>query len=350
VSALGASVRLDAVDLGAELPTDSLWEFVRRSGLRSLVICDSKNPNAKYSVLLIAPDGRPQMAVKVATTATAGLAIEAERLALLEMEASWPGLAGVPRVLDAVNFDGRHSLVMTAVAGTPMRSSYMRWRHTARRSSVAADFAATESWAAQFQRTTVQGSAPLEMDAGVSARLRGRHAECHGIGADVEAFTEICARLRRHEVARTAVHGDLWAANILLAGGSVSGVVDWETAEPSGVPARDIARFAHMYALFLDRRTREGRRVAGHGALRAGDWGTSVTHAVDGTGWFHELFRRFLQTNLVRLGAPAAIWRDLALAAVAEVAALADSDEYARLHLGLFRTLASRTHGSRMTL
>ena len=349
MSALGASVRIDAADLSAAPRAQPLWEFVRGSGLRSLVVCDSKNPNAKYSVLLIAPDGRPQMAVKVATTAAAGLAIEAERRALLDMEASWPGLAGVPRVLDAVDFDGRPSLVMTAVTGTPMRTSYLRLRHTARRSSVAADIAAVESWAAQFQRTTGQGSAPLEMDAGVAARLRGRYPECDGIDADVEAFAEICARLREHAVARTAVHGDLWAANIMLAGGAVSGVVDWEAAEPSGVPARDIARFAHMYALFLDRRTREGRRVAGHRVLRAGDWGASVTHAVDGTGWFPELFRRFLQTNLVRLGAPAALWRDLALAAVAEVAALADNDEYARLHLGLFRTLASRTHGSSRT-
>jgi aminoglycoside phosphotransferase len=350
VSALGASVQIDAADLRTASRAQPLWEFVRESGLRSLVICDSKNPNAKSSVLLIGPDGRPQMAVKVATTAAAGLAIEAERRALLEMEAAWPGLAGVPRVLDAVDLDGRPSLVMTAVAGTPMRTSYLRWRHTARRPSVAADFAAAERWAEQFQRTTVRGSAPLEMDAGVSARLHDRFAECNGIAADVDAFAEICARLRRHEIARTAVHGDLWAANILLAGGSVSGVVDWEAAEPSGVPARDIARFAHMYALFLDRRTREGRRVAGHRVLRAGDWGTSVTHAVDGTGWFPELFRRFLQANLVRLGAPAAIWRDLALAAVAEVAALADNDAYARLHLGLFRALASHTHGSRRTL
>jgi hypothetical protein len=97
-----------------------------------------------------------------------------------------------------------------------------------------------------------------------------------------------------------------------------------------------------MYALFLDRRTKVGRQVAGHSGLRAGEWGAGVAYAVDGTGWFPELFRRFLRDGLARLGADTASWRDLALAGIAEVAALADDDEFARRHLELFRTLARR--------
>jgi hypothetical protein len=344
VSALGASVGVDAIDLLETVPrAQPLWEFVRASGLRSLVICDSKNPNAKYTVLLIEPDtGRPQLAAKVATTDAAGRAVDAELRALRDLEASWPRLAGVPRILGSVEFGGRPGIVMTAVAGVPMRTAYLGWRHTARRSNVAADFATVERWVTEFQRTTAQGWAPLDMDTGVTSRLTERYADYDGVDGCLETFGEICTRLHEHRTARTAVHGDLWAANVVLAGGNVSGIVDWEAATRSGEPARDLIRFAHMYALFLDRRTRSGRRVAGHRVLRAGDWGAAVTYALEGTGWFPELFRQFLQRNLVRLGAPASIWRDLALAGIAEVAALADNGEYARLHLDLFHRLTSR--------
>ena len=177
------------------------------------------------------------------------------------------------------------------------------------------------------------------MVAGVCARLAQRYGDA--VRDDLERLDEIWARLRDHRVTATAVHGDLWAANVLVIDGHVSGIVDWEGAARSGQPARDIARFAHMYALFLDRRTRLGRRVPGHRALQAGDWGAAVAYAIEGTGWFPELFRQFLQRNLVRLGAPASSWRDLALAGVAEVAALADNDEYAQLHLDLFRRLTA---------
>jgi phosphotransferase family enzyme len=141
-------------------------------------------------------------------------------------------------------------------------------------------------------------------------------------------------------VPRTSVHGDLWFANILLSRGRVSGVVDWEDGSVSGEPVRDLVRFALMYALFLDRRTRPGRRVAGHSGLRAGIWGAAVEYAIDGKGWFPELFRRFLQDGLARLGASPSSWRDAALAGIAEVAAFTDDARYARHHLDLFRRLA----------
>ena len=59
------------------------------------------------------------------------------------------------------------------------------------------------------------------------------------------------------------------------------------------------------------------------------------------TWTYDPLLVRNARLNLVRLGAPASAWRDAALAGVAEVAALADDDEFARLHLELFRRLAS---------
>jgi Phosphotransferase enzyme family len=321
----------------------SLWEFAAASGLRSLVIGLSKDPNAKLTVLLVSPSsGRPVLAVKAPTTDIAADAIEVEMHLLAELRGRRAGgvIGTIPSLVEVVDFEGRPAIVTTAVQGRPMTASYARRRHTADPGRVAADFAAVQEWLAQLQTGTLGPPSPLDMDGGVSLRLEARFAEDQAIGADLEALAEIDAGLRGDATPRTAVHGDLWFGNVLCAGGRVAGVVDWEAGASSGEPVRDLVRFALSYALYLDRRTRPGRRVPGHRRLRAGTWGAGVEYALDGEGWFPELFRRFIQNGLARLGASPARWRDAALAGVAEVAALTDDDAFARHHLELFRRLA----------
>lgn len=315
----------------------SLEGLVSSSGLRSLVVGASKDPNAKLTILLVPPSGGDAvLAVKVPTTDEAALAIDAERRVLEDLSEVGPGRT-IPRVAGAVEFEGRQGLVMTAVPGIPMATSYLRWRHTAGSGRVAADFAAVDRWLGAFQALTAGPAGALDMDGGVAERLAARFAADGRIGEDLERLAEIHARLREAVVPRTAVHGDLWCGNVLLDRRCVTGVVDWEAGAACGEGVRDLARFAHMYALFLDRRTGAGRRVAGHPGLRSRDWGEGVIYALEGSGWFPEIFRRFLQAGLARLGAPARLWRDAALAGIAEVAALTDDGAYARSHLDLFR-------------
>jgi aminoglycoside phosphotransferase len=325
-------------------PRRPLWEFVQASGLRSLVAAASRNPNAKITILLVSPlSGQSVLAIKVPTTDAAARAIEAEARVLIDLHRLWPHtMETIPRIVDMVEFEGRPGIVMTAVQGMPMTSSYLRWRYTARHESVAEHLAAVDTWLADLQRETAGELAPLDMDGGVASRLSSRFSDDERLGDDLDRLAEIYATLRRNTVPRTVVHGDLWFGNVLLSGERASGVVDWEDGTTLGEPVRDLVRFAIMYALFLDRRTRAGRRVAGHPGLRAGDWGAGVEYAFDGAGWFPELFRRFLRDGLARVGASPTSWRDAALAGIAEVAALADRDEFARLHLELFRRLAGR--------
>jgi hypothetical protein len=324
-----------------------LWEFVAASGLASVVACASKNPNPKLTVLLVRPGSRdPVLAVKVPMTDQAARAVDAEAQALADMSrltASAPAIsATIPRVLGKVDFNGRPGIVMTATDGIPMSTAYLRWRRSASRSRVAADFAAVGRWLAEFQGATAQAPGPLDMDGGVAATLRRRFASEERVHGDVDLLRAIYERLNRVTVPRTAMHGDLWGANILLSRDAVSGVVDWEAGAESGEPMRDLVRFALMYAQFLDRRTRPGRRVRGHRGLRAGAWGATVEYALDGSGWFPDLFRGFLAEGLARLGATPSCWRDCALAGIAEVAATADEDGFARRHLELFRRLAQQ--------
>ena len=334
----------------AEESVASLHDFVESSGLSSLVVGPSKDPNAKITVLLVSPeDGRAVLAIKAPTTGIAANAVEAERRVLSELQdlLSPETAASVPRVAGRVEFDGRPALVMTAVPGAPMSTSYLRWRHTASPARVGEDFAALESWLVRFQAATERGTGQIDMDGGVTARLRKRFAAVDRLETHLGHLADVHERLQRSTTPRTAVHGDLWFGNLLVSEGRISGVVDWEAGALSGEPVRDLVRFALMYALYLDRRTRVGRRVAGHPGLRAREWGAGLEYALDGAGWFPDLFRGFLQRGLSRLGAPSERWRDAALAGIAEVAAFTDEDQFARFHFELFQRLAEGTHGAK---
>jgi aminoglycoside phosphotransferase (APT) family kinase protein len=323
----------------------SLRELVEASGLQSLVIGTSKDPNAKVTVLLVSPaTGRPVLAAKAPTTDRAAEAVRAEARMLAQLrDLRAPVLLEtVPRLVDVADYEGRPALVTSALPGTPMTTSYLRGRHTRSRARVSADFAAVGSWLAALQIQTAGGAVAVDMDGGVLERLRVRFGADERTAADLERLAGVYARLRESTTPRTVVHGDLWVGNVLLTAGRVSGVVDWEAAAPRGEPLRDVVRFPLMYALYLDRRTRAGRRVAGHPGLRASGWGAGVEYALDGDGWFPDLFRDFLRSGLARLGASPALWRDAALAGIAEAAAFSDDQEFARFQLELFRRVDSR--------
>jgi aminoglycoside phosphotransferase (APT) family kinase protein len=324
-------------------PRVALWEFVAATGLNSLVLAPSKDPNAKVTLLLVSPkDAAPVFAVKVPTTAAAEAAVGAEAALLEQLRAEHPGpvVDCIPRVVARVDYERRTAFVTTALPGTPMSTSYVRGRRTRSPKHVAADFEAAGAWLAQLQRATARGKAPLALLGGVRERLCNRFARDALLPRAVELLPRIDERLARDAVPRTVVHGDFWFGNVLLSRGRVSGVVDWEAATTCGEPVRDLVRFANMYALYLDRRTRPGRRVPGHRGLRAERWGAALEYAIDGRGWFPTLYRRFLEDGLARLGAARSSWRDAALAGIAEVAAVTDHDDFARLHLELFCRLA----------
>ena len=326
-----------------------LSDYIGKSGLQALVLGASKDPNAKVTTVLVsAQTGRPVLVAKAPLTAVAERSVEAEARLLQEL-----GMLGlnrrfeeIPNVVELVEFEGRTALVMTAVPGTPMTTSYFAWRHTRDPARVAADFTAAGEWLAALQAATAQAPTTVDLDGGVEALLAGRFSEDQELEADLDRLAELNGRLSADAVPRTLAHGDFWPGNLLLENGRVTGVVDWEAGSTSGEPLRDLVRFGLAYALYLDRTTRAGRAVAGHPGLVAGTWGAGVAYAIDGTGWFPELFRTFLQRGLERLGASAERWRDAALAGVAEVAALADDEAFARRHLDLFRRL-SRPEGLR---
>jgi hypothetical protein len=320
------------------------WSLFDPSGMHAVVLALSKDPNAKLTVLLFPAGGtEPTLAVKVPTTEAAEASIAAEKHVLLELHARLPRtmLATIPAVVDMREV-GESALVTTALSGSPMTTRYHSWRHLETPAAVEADFRAVERWLAQFQTATCGAPAPICIDGASVEIIAGRFADDPNLQRNLARLTTLHGRLRASQAPRTAVHGDFWWGNLLLAGDQISGVVDWEAGSSCGEPTRDLVRFALTFALYLDRHSRPGRRVAGHPGLRAGVWGAGIEYAIDGEGWFPDLFRKFIQDGLSRLGADPGRWRDVALAGVAEIAATADHLDFARLHWTLFERLSGK--------
>jgi len=321
-------------------PGASGWLDV--TGMEAIVLALSKDPNAKLTVLLIPKgSGRPTLAAKLATTPAAGASIAAESRVLAELQTRLPAAmaASIPAIVELPAVAPGLALVTTALAGSPMTTRYHAWRHVATEARVRADFGAVETWLASFQGATAGVRRPLDMDGGRTEILRRRFAGDSRTDARLARLAAIHSRLGATATPSTAVHGDFWFGNLLMVGGEISGVIDWEAGTAAGEPVLDLVRFALTYALYLDRHSQKGRDVAGHPGLRAGEWGAGIRFAIDGAGWFPDLVRGFIRDGLARLGADPGSWRDAMLAGLADVAGSADHLDFATHHWDLFGLL-----------
>jgi aminoglycoside phosphotransferase len=336
---IGARSQTDFVPLSLDRGLLSELNLAR---VRALVVNTSKDPNAKVTILLFPPGSvQPILAIKLPTTDAAQLAVEKERRMLADLQRLDLGClrSSVPRVVRVLELRGRRALLTSAMAGSPQLTRYHRWRHTATPETVRADFDAVGAWLAALQERTASSVRPVDLGHELPRMLRSRFDGHPAIEETVRLLQEVLAALSATHTPLTVVHGDFWIGNLLTKGGAVSGVVDWEGGAVAGEPVRDLVRFALAYALYLDRHARAGDEVVGHPGLVAGTWGAGVIYAIRGEGWFPDLFRGFLQDGLARLGAAPELWREAALAGLAEIAATTDDPGFALGHLELLRCL-----------
>ncbi|MEA2533917.1 MAG: hypothetical protein QOJ93_1728 [Actinomycetota bacterium] len=337
-----------ADDVPGRLVSGPVGALIGDPTMQVVAVTTSKDPNPKALLLLMEPGAtEPSIVVKVPLTDIAEAAVAAEACVLAGVHHLLPpDLARtIPRVLTMVDLQGRRAMVATAVPGTPMSRMYRRWHHTAHPHAVRVDFLATQRWLARLQTATAVGHRLFDPDSGTLAKLADRFEGEAGLAVSLDRLAHIHSLLRGVDCIESAVHGDLWWGNLLMANREITGAVDWEAATLRGCPVRDVARFAVSYALYLDRQTRPGRRVPGQPGLRA-SWGAGVTYALNGTGWFPELFQSFVRRGLERAGMPPGLWRPLVLAALADAAAGADHRGFASQHLALFDRLATPDVGT----
>jgi aminoglycoside phosphotransferase len=324
-------------------PADpDLRTLLSTPGSRVILLDGSRDPNSGVMVLVTAPGSTtPHLAVKIATTAAAAEVIEREARLLVELRRRpLPRVdETLPRHLGIYDADGMLASATTVVPGIPMRTSYHAFRHSARPDSVRADFAAAQNWLTALHADSMAAAAPIALLDGVAARIAERWPDELRALDLAERLEPLAARLASAGTQRTVVHGDFWAGNLLVSRDAVTGVVDWAAAELSGEPLRDVVRFVLSYSLYLDRHTRPGRPVSGHPGLRADGWGAGIRYAVSGQGWYGQIVRDFVQSALVRLGAPTGLWRAALLAGLGEVAVTADHADFAIQHRDLLSQL-----------
>jgi hypothetical protein len=317
-------------------PVGGLAGFVADGGRHLLVLQHGRDPESRWVLLLFAPGARwPSHAVKIGGP---GIDREAQRLVTLERTGTVDGT--LPRLVDVLDHRGRRALVSTALPGESMLVRYHRRGHTADPEAVRADFAAAARWLRLAQSNTSAPAEPLDLAADTLARLAARLADEPSGPLVLDQLDALRGRLRRHRVRRSLVHGDFWPGNLLVDGGEISGVVDWEHSEPAGNPVRDLARFALTYSSYLDRHTRPGRPVPGHPELVVGRPGGGALYGLDGAGWYPGLVREFLGAGLARLELPLSCGRDMVLAEIAALAAEATDPDFADEQLAMFRVLS----------
>lgn len=336
------------VELGKVVASDraTLQDVLARPGTRVVLLAGSEDPNAKMTLVLIDGYG-PSFVVKVPTTSTAASVVRREgqsleALARLPLGSLAPT---IPRRVGTMPYENWPALVSTALPGSPMTVAYHGWHHTRRRRHVRRDFYAAGTWLGELHARTAGVHQPVTLVTDALERLGERFPRHPDLAGARRALAEPAHRLGQHMTPRTVVHGDYWCGNLLVRRHRVVGVVDWESCEMSGEPLRDVARFAVSYALYLDRHTRPGRRVAGHKGLRAGPWGSGVAYALSGAGWFSAILQNYLTVAMGRLGLPGYLWRDVLLGGIADVAASADHPEFAASHLGLLACHAPKRSG-----
>lgn len=236
---LGEPERAD--DLTAELPQDPSW-LLLTGGQRSV---------NKVVGLPFSPDGaEPDAVVKFSRVAEADTALEREAAALEVVAAERPSLAGVPRVRSLGRRGGRAVLVESRIDGPPLIESLT--------SETLPELArGVTAWlldlAGRPQPVAEQEWRPRL----VEERLNLFESQ-FGEALGAEELGALRQRLGRiGDLHLVVEHRDCSPWNVVLTG-SGPALLDWESADPQGLPALDLVYFLAHAAFQVDGALVEG--------------------------------------------------------------------------------------------
>ena len=194
----------------------------------------------------------PEVAVKIARVSDAepGLRREAEVLRGLERER--PEVPGIPRVLGEGSRSGRLALTENAVLGRPLLDQLTTASFQGQARAVTGWLAglagspAAEPRASWWARLVEEPLDDFRQNFGPVARdgaVQGARLALDSLG-DLPIVCE---------------HRDCAPWNVLLTPGGDLALLDWESAEPRGLPALDLVYFLANSAFVLDRALESGR-------------------------------------------------------------------------------------------
>ena len=187
---------------------------------------------------------RPASVTKFARVPAAGASLECEAAALQRVEASHPGVAGVPRLLGSERRAGCRAVTETVVAGEPLIGTLSP--------ATFADLAArVTGWLTEL----VDDGAPRP-----AAEWRQRLIEeplarfGRDFGAVAAATAERCRDVlaKLGDLPAAAEHRDCSPWNVVVDTDGSLGLLDWESAEPNGLPVPDLVYFLANAAFVLE--------------------------------------------------------------------------------------------------
>lgn len=207
---------------------------------------------SRHVVVLVfaSPAPVPVLVAKVPRLADGDAELAREAANLRAVHALRPGGFGsIPRVVAFEPWAGRPLLVETALAGRAMDRGMVR-RDPGHACRLLRD------WLADVGRPVAQLPAGAEASAALERlvdRPLRRLAELLPLDAEERALLvrthDLVAPLRLAGWPQVFAHGDLAAPNVLRLARGGAGVVDWELAEPHGLPAGDLFFFLSYVAL-----------------------------------------------------------------------------------------------------
>jgi len=197
------------------------------------------------------------LVVKVARLKGHRWGIEREAANLRAAEAiGHNGCESIPRIVVCEPYRGHAMLVETALAGRPMDPATVH-----RRPADCCD--AVMAWLTNLQRpdgrTVHQGSQSFTRSI---ERPLSRFEETFPLSAEevllLEHTRDSLAPLRTARIPPVFEHGDLSHPNVIVLPNGKVGVIDWELADPRGLPAQDLFFFL-TYVAFARRQSGPGR-------------------------------------------------------------------------------------------
>jgi glycosyltransferase involved in cell wall biosynthesis len=246
-----------------------LWRLVRRAGLLAPLYLVGRRPGAGgegdvelppsaplllltgghrsiNKVVGLAFDGgaKPSAAVKFARVPEAEPGLEREARVLRRLGEERPDLAGVPHLRSKGHRDGRLAVVEDVVEGHSLldRLTPQIFEETAMRvTQLLIELARTEVPGVEWRRRLVEE--PL-------AEFEGQFGPVIGESA-LASIRDALAGLG--ELPPTPEHRDCSPWNVVITPAGEPVLLDWESAEPDGLPALDLFYFLANCAFVLDR-------------------------------------------------------------------------------------------------
>lgn len=230
----------------------------------SSVIATPRFRASAHVIFFMMPRGTrdPVLVLKVARgTGEAGASLVREAANLRAVQETRPGgFDSIPRVVAFEIHDGTPMLLETVVPGKVMKSSLVRRRPRRCVEGVL-------RWLLEIHDATARRSsdpAAAEVRRLIADRLRepGPELATHLPDHLLSRTLDIIRPLAELDYPLVFEHGDLSAPNILRTRQDRVGVVDWELAEPRGLPGQDLFFFLAFVAFSRSRATTLEARVA----------------------------------------------------------------------------------------